>query len=50
LIRRGGYELGAPFPLIVAGALKVRQQHFVLGGEVVVLDKDGVSAAFVEAR
>jgi bifunctional non-homologous end joining protein LigD len=43
LISRDGYDWAHRFPLIVAGALKVRQKHFVLDGEVVVLDKDGVS-------
>jgi bifunctional non-homologous end joining protein LigD len=44
LISRGGHDFWARyFPLIVAAALKLRQKHFVLDGEVVVLDKDGVS-------
>lgn len=43
LISRGGYDWAHRFPLIVAGALKLRQKNFVLDGEVVVLDKDGVS-------
>jgi bifunctional non-homologous end joining protein LigD len=43
LISRGGYDWARRFPLIVAAALKLRQKQFVLDGEVVVLDKDGVS-------
>jgi ATP-dependent DNA ligase len=44
LISRGGHDFWARyFPLIAAGALELRQKHFVLDGEVVVLDKDGVS-------
>jgi hypothetical protein len=31
------------FPLIVAAALKLRQKHFVIDGETVVLDREGVS-------
>jgi bifunctional non-homologous end joining protein LigD len=31
------------FPLIVSGALNLRQKHFVIDGWVVVLDKGGVS-------
>jgi bifunctional non-homologous end joining protein LigD len=31
------------FPLVVAAALKLRPKHFVIDGEAVVLDKDGVS-------
>jgi bifunctional non-homologous end joining protein LigD len=43
LISRGGHDWARYFPLIVTAALKLRQQQFVLDGEVVVLDKDGVS-------
>jgi hypothetical protein len=43
LISRGGHDWAQRFPLIVAAALKLRQKHFVMDGEVVVLDKDGVS-------
>jgi bifunctional non-homologous end joining protein LigD len=43
LISRGGHDWARHFPLIVAAALKLRQQHFVIDGEVVVLDEDGVS-------
>jgi bifunctional non-homologous end joining protein LigD len=31
------------FPLVVSAALKLPLERFVLDGEVVVLDKDGVS-------
>jgi ATP-dependent DNA ligase len=43
LISRGGYDWSHRFPLIVAGALKLRQKYFAIDGEVVVLSKDGVS-------
>jgi len=43
LISRGGLDWAKCFPLIVAGALKLRQKRFVIDGEVVALDKDGVS-------
>jgi ATP-dependent DNA ligase len=43
LISRGGYDWAHRFPLIVSAALKLRQKSFALDGEVVVLDKDGVS-------
>jgi bifunctional non-homologous end joining protein LigD len=43
LISRGGHDWARHFPLIVAAALRLRQRHFVIDGEVVVLDKDGVS-------
>jgi bifunctional non-homologous end joining protein LigD len=43
LISRGGYDWASRFPLIVAAALKLRQKHFVLDGEAVVLGSDGVS-------
>jgi bifunctional non-homologous end joining protein LigD len=43
LISRGGNDWTKHFPLIVEAALKLRRKHFVLDGEVVVLDKDGVS-------
>jgi bifunctional non-homologous end joining protein LigD len=35
--------LGAALPLIVAAALKLRQEHFVIDGEAVVLPPDGIS-------
>jgi len=44
LISRGGQEFWAQyFTLIVEAALKLREKHFVIDGEVVALDKDGVS-------
>jgi bifunctional non-homologous end joining protein LigD len=43
LISRGGHDWVKRFPLIVAAALKLRQKHFVIDGEVVVLDENGVS-------
>jgi ATP-dependent DNA ligase len=43
LISRGGQDWARYFPRIVTAALKLRQQQFVIDGEVVVLDADGVS-------
>jgi len=43
LISRGGHNWARRFPLIVTAALKLRQEHFVLDGETVVLGPDGVS-------
>ncbi|WP_346016178.1 DNA ligase [Bradyrhizobium sp. C-145] len=43
LITRGGYNWASRYPWIVEAAGKVRQQHFVLDGEAVVLGVDGVS-------
>ena len=42
LISRGGHDWARRFPLIVTAALKLRQEHFVLDGETVVLGPDGV--------
>jgi ATP-dependent DNA ligase len=43
LISSGGHDWAQHFPLIVEAALKLRQQHFVIDGEAVVLGSDGVS-------
>src|SRR5215831_6109961 len=43
LMSRGGHDWAQRFPLIVAAALKLRQEHFVIDGETVVLSPDGVS-------
>jgi hypothetical protein len=43
LISRGGHDWARRFPLIVTAALKLRQEHFVLDGETVVLGPHGVS-------
>jgi bifunctional non-homologous end joining protein LigD len=43
LISRGGHDWAKHFPLIVAAALKLPQESFVLDGEVIVLDKEGKS-------
>jgi bifunctional non-homologous end joining protein LigD len=43
LISRGGQDWAKDFPLIVAGALKLRHKNFTVDGEVVVLDNDGIS-------
>jgi hypothetical protein len=54
LISRGGNDWAKHFQLIVNAALKLRRTQFVLDGEVVVLDQDGVSdfdaLAFAPAR
>src|SRR5215467_11492089 len=42
LLSRGGHDWAWRFPLIVT-ALKLRQEHFVLEGETVVLRPGGVS-------
>ena len=41
LITRGGYNWADRFPWIVETALKIRQTHFVLDGEAVVLGVSG---------
>jgi bifunctional non-homologous end joining protein LigD len=43
LISRGGHDWAKHFPLIVTAALKLRQKHFVIDGETVVLGPDGIS-------
>jgi bifunctional non-homologous end joining protein LigD len=43
LISRGGHDWAKQFPLIVEAALKLRQEHFVIDGETVVLDPEGIS-------
>jgi bifunctional non-homologous end joining protein LigD len=43
LISRGGHDWARYFPLIVAAALKLPLESFVVDGEVVVLDKEGKS-------
>jgi bifunctional non-homologous end joining protein LigD len=43
LISRGGHDWAKRFPLIVSAALKLPRKSFVIDGEVVVLNKDGVS-------
>ncbi|MBR0868310.1 RNA ligase family protein [Bradyrhizobium sp. YCK136] len=43
LITRGGYSWASRYPWIVEAARKVRQKHFVLDGEAVVLGVDGIS-------
>jgi hypothetical protein len=43
LISRGGHDWARRLPLIVTAALKLRQEHFVIDGEAVVLGLDGVS-------
>ena len=43
LIGRGGHHWARRFPLIVTAALKLRQEHFVIDGETVVVGLDGGS-------
>ena len=44
LITRGGYNWADRYPWIVETALKNRHQQFVIDGEAVVPDGDGISA------
>jgi ATP-dependent DNA ligase len=43
LFTRNGHDWSDRFPLIVEAALQNKQQHFVIDGEAVLLDDDGVS-------
>ena len=43
LITRGGYNWADRYPWIVETALKNRHQQFVINGEAVVLDGDGIA-------
>jgi bifunctional non-homologous end joining protein LigD len=43
LISRRGHAWAQQFPLIVESALELRPKHSVINGEIVVLDKNGVS-------
>jgi bifunctional non-homologous end joining protein LigD len=43
LISRGGGDWADRFPLIVSAALELPEMHFVIDGEVVVLNEDGTS-------
>src|SRR5262252_10075224 len=43
LITRGGYNRADRYPWIVETALKNRHQQFVIDGEAVVLDGDGIA-------
>jgi bifunctional non-homologous end joining protein LigD len=43
LISRGGHDWAEHFLLIVAAALKLRQEHFFIDGEAVVLRRDDIS-------
>jgi bifunctional non-homologous end joining protein LigD len=43
LISLGAYDWADRFPLIVAGAPKLPEMHFVIDGEVVILNEDGTS-------
>jgi ATP-dependent DNA ligase len=42
-ITRGGYNWTDRYPWIVEAARKIRQKHFVLDGEAVILGVDGIS-------
>jgi hypothetical protein len=48
LISRGGHDWAKHFPLIVAAALKLRQEPFAIDGEAVVLRPEGISDALQE--
>jgi bifunctional non-homologous end joining protein LigD len=43
LISRGGHDWAKHFPLVVSAALKLPEERFVIDGEVVALQPDGVS-------
>ena len=43
LVSRSGLDWSKRFPRIVEAARRIRQQHFVLDGETVVLNGDGIS-------
>ena len=43
LITRGGHNWADRYPWIVETALKNRHQQFVIDGEAVVLDGDGIA-------
>jgi bifunctional non-homologous end joining protein LigD len=43
LITKGGYNWSKRYPWIVDAAPKNRQKHFVIDGEVIILDVDGRS-------
>src|SRR5437588_13066489 len=43
LLTRRGYDWSDRYPLIVAGALRLRKSSFVIDGEAVVLGTDGIS-------
>jgi ATP-dependent DNA ligase len=43
LASNGRHDWACHFPLIVKAALKLRQEHFVIDGEAVVLGPGGVS-------
>ena len=43
LITRGGYNWSKRYPWIVEAALKNRYKQFVIDGEAVMLDVDGIS-------
>jgi bifunctional non-homologous end joining protein LigD len=43
LVSRGGRDWADRFSLIVSAALELPEMHFVIDGEVVVLNEDGTS-------
>ena len=42
LISTGGYDWAQRFPRIVEAARKLRQDHFIIDGEAVVLGEGGI--------
>jgi bifunctional non-homologous end joining protein LigD len=43
LFTRPGFDWSERYPLVVAGALKVKAEHFVIDGEACLTDLDGVA-------
>ncbi len=43
LFTRNGHDWSGRFPLITEAALRIKQSHFVLDGEAVLLGVDGIS-------
>src|SRR4051812_3684199 len=42
LLSKGGHDWTSRYPWIVESALKIRKRQFIIDGEAVVLDVDGV--------
>jgi bifunctional non-homologous end joining protein LigD len=43
LLTKGGHDWSSRYPFIVETALRLREKHFVIDGEAVVLDVRGFS-------